>query len=114
MELNDYGRWTDRVWKSGEPAEDMGPTDLAITALGLAGESGEAIEYVKKYLRDGKDPRRGLGSDKRAEEFKLELGDIIFYWARLCRWSGNNPTEVLEANVKKLEQRHARMLNDRN
>lgn len=109
MEINDYGEWTDSVWKSGATAEGMDNTDLAIVALGLAGESGETLEYVKKYLRDDKDPR----FEPCSEEFKLELGDIIFYWARLCRWGGFTPREVVEANVAKLEKRHAKMLKEK-
>lgn len=104
--INDYALWTDKVWKSGSTSQDMDERDLSIVSLGLAGETGEALEYVKKFLRDGKDPRQG----ERKEEFKKELGDIIYYWARLVSWAGMTPEEVLYANMEKLEKRHAKRI----
>lgn len=108
MKLNEYGEWTDKVWKSGQPASKMTDTDLAITALGLSGETGEALEYFKKYLRDGKD----LTDKKINEELALELGDVLYYWVRLCRYIGRSPKEVMMMNHDKLSKRHAKRLEE--
>lgn len=101
--IDEYALWTDKVWKSGAEAGKMDDMDLAIVALGLAGETGEALEYIKKYLRDAKDPRKG----ERFDEFIKELGDVVYYWCRLCRWAGIDPSDVIDQNMAKLNKRHA-------
>lgn len=98
MNINDYADWTDQVWK-GNPLEETTQRDIAIAALGLTGEAGEVVEYFKKHIRDGKVI---LGN----EDLALELGDVLFYWARLCRVAGFTPSEVIERNVEKLTQRY--------
>lgn len=100
MNLNEYAEWTDQTWKSGELATEMSDVDTAITALGLAGEAGEVTEHFKKFLRDGK-PLIGN------EAVAYELGDVLYYWARLCRRIGLTPQQVLDMNVSKLNARHA-------
>lgn len=72
---------------------------LTIMSLGLAGECGEALEKIKKIIRDGTyDP----------DLLKKELGDIEFYWARICRYFGFQPSEVIGANIDKLDDRRSR------
>jgi NTP pyrophosphatase (non-canonical NTP hydrolase) len=113
MNINDFAKWTDSVWKSGAPAEGMDDKDLSIVSLGLAGETGEALEYVKKYLRDNKDPRflnDGRVDNERAVEFAKELGDVLYYWCRLVRWAGHEPTDIIELVVDKLEKRHSKRI----
>ena len=67
--------------------------------MGLAGEVGEVTEHIKKYYRDGVLDMSAL---------KKELGDVAFYWARLCMYFGKKPSEILAKNVDKLEGRVAR------
>lgn len=73
-------------------------------ALGLAGETGEAVDIVKKTIRHGNDPK-DLG--KRTEDMKLELGDVIWYWCNLCIDLGFDPEEILQMNYDKLRERYA-------
>ena len=68
-------------------------------ALGLAGESGEVAEKIKKYVRDGY-------IDK--ESLKKELGDVLWYIAALCSDFGFNLEEVAQANLNKLQSRQER------
>lgn len=77
-----------------------GERNLAIYGLGLAGETGEAVEHVKKYLRDSKPL---IGNTK----FALELGDIMFYWLQLVVASGFTPQDIFDMNVEKLTKRDA-------
>jgi NTP pyrophosphatase (non-canonical NTP hydrolase) len=79
---------------------------MAITALGFTGEAGEVVEFFKKHLRDGKEIHRN-------EELALELGDAIFYWARLCMYVGFTPEEVLQMNKDKLNARYAELRKQR-
>lgn len=92
--IDKYADWTRSVWIS-----EGSKHELSVCALGLAGESGEAIEHIKKYLRDGKWNEEG---------FKKEMGDVIYYWARLLKILGYNPSEILEMNVEKLTDRAKR------
>jgi NTP pyrophosphatase (non-canonical NTP hydrolase) len=57
------------------------------------------LEILKKRVRDGH-------FDK--DHLKKELGDVLYYWTRLCTTFDLTPQEVLEANVAKLEDRLAR------
>ena len=72
-------------------------------ALGLAGESGEAVDIVKKTIRYGNDPR-DLG--KRTDAMKLELGDVLWYWCNLCHDLGFDPSEIFQMNYDKLHARY--------
>jgi NTP pyrophosphatase (non-canonical NTP hydrolase) len=56
-------------------------------------------EHIKKYIRDGNLDRDAL---------KKELGDAVYYWARICRYFDFEPSEVLQANIEKLESRRKR------
>lgn len=102
-DINEYANFTCRMWVSGNETVDNvdNPNirSLAIMSLGAAGETGEVVELVKKYIRDGR-----LDMDN----LKKELGDMVYYWARLCKYFNLEPSEVLAANVEKLESRRAR------
>lgn len=56
-------------------------TGLAYVALGLAGESGELCEQVKKMMRDDGNAL----TPERREKLKGELGDVLWYLARASR-----------------------------
>lgn len=75
-----------------------GDTALCNWALGLAGESGEAVELIKKHCFHGK--------PLDLEELTKELGDVLWYVAALCNTLGLSLSGVMTANIKKLEQRY--------
>lgn len=66
--------------------------------MGLAGESGECVDLVKKFIFQG----HSLDS----EHLMKELGDVAWYLALTADAIGCTLEEVLEANVKKLEDRY--------
>ncbi len=96
-DIDKYAAWTEAFWFSGDnrPKNEI----IAIMALGLAGESGETVEHLKKLIRDGH-------LDKK--ELKKELGDVIYYWSRICVQFGFKPSEVIKTNIEKLESRRER------
>ena len=66
--------------------------------MGLCGESGEAIDIVKKWLAQG----HALDEKKLAKE----LGDIAWYLAETA-WALDIPLEeILRGNIQKLEERY--------
>jgi NTP pyrophosphatase (non-canonical NTP hydrolase) len=95
MTIDDYADWAAGVAKVTQP-----PTNerLSYLGLGLAGESGEVAEHIKKLLRDGR-----LDGDAMAEE----LGDVVYYWACLCAALGRKPSDVLAASRAKIAGRLA-------
>ena len=66
-------------------------------AMGLCGESGEVIDLVKKHLFQGHD----LDDEKLIKE----LGDVAWYLAEAAMALNVNLSEILEKNIKKLENR---------
>jgi NTP pyrophosphatase (non-canonical NTP hydrolase) len=75
---------------------------LLLTAgVGLASETGEFNEIIKKMLFQGKP----LTEENRFHMMR-ELGDVMWYWTNACRALGYDPNEVIAENVRKLEARY--------
>jgi NTP pyrophosphatase (non-canonical NTP hydrolase) len=69
--------------------------------IGLAGETGEVCEKIKKVLRDND----SIFDDKRKEEIKKELGDVLWYVSAIATDLGLNLDEIAEDNIEKLFKR---------
>ena len=74
---------------------------LTTAGVGLAAESGEFLEIVKKMVFQGKP----WNADNR-EHLIIELGDVMWYVAQACMALDISFDEVIERNVKKLESRY--------
>ena len=74
---------------------------LTTAGVGLAAESGEFLEIVKKMVFQGKP----WNNDNR-EHLIIELGDVMWYVAQACMALDISFDEVIEGNVKKLEKRY--------
>ena len=66
--------------------------------MGLCGESGEAIDLMKKHLYQGHDLDR--------EKLIKELGDVAWYLAEAATGLGIDLSEVLQGNLDKLHARY--------
>ena len=73
---------------------------LTTASVGLAAESGEFLEIVKKMVFQGKP----WNSDNR-EHLIIELGDVMWYVAQACMALDISFDDVVRGNVKKLEKR---------
>lgn len=70
-------------------------------ALGLAGESGEVCDAIKK--------REYHGRNIPTEHLIEELGDVMWYVANLCTVLNIEIDMVLELNIDKLKNRYPEM-----
>lgn len=93
MDANLYQMATRRT----RPGQDR-ERALACFGLGVAGEAGEVADLVKKALFHG--------HDIDPVQIKKELGDVLWYVAALADEYGLTLSEVMEANIAKLEARY--------
>ena len=78
--------------------KDLDEKDVLINGvMGLCGESGEAIDIVKKWLSQGHE----LDRDKLIGE----IGDVAWYIAEIATALGVTLEDVLERNIDKLKRR---------
>ncbi|MBP1548561.1 MAG: nucleoside triphosphate pyrophosphohydrolase family protein [Oscillospiraceae bacterium] len=66
--------------------------------MGLCGESGEAIDIVKKHLAQGHE----LDKEKLAKE----LGDVAWYLAETATAIGYDLEDIFQMNIDKLKMRY--------
>ena len=66
--------------------------------MGLCGESGEAIDLVKKWMMQGHE------LDKA--HLAKELGDVAWYLAETATAIGYDLETILQANIDKLRARY--------
>ena len=71
---------------------------LINSVMGLCGESGEAIDIVKKWMAQGHE------LDK--EHLAKELGDIAWYLAEAATALEIPLEDILQANIDKLKKRY--------
>ena len=74
---------------------------LATAGIGLAAESGEFLEIVKKMVFQGKP-----WNDDNREHLIIELGDVLWYVAQACMALEVSFDDVVAGNVEKLKKRY--------
>lgn len=97
---NHSDKFTERVEQLTTDT-DINVSLLLTAGVGLASETGEFNEIVKKILFQGKE-----ASEDNIFHMKRELGDIFWYWINACRSLGLNPNDVISENVNKLKSRY--------
>ena len=93
MTINEYQRLAMTTLNPGLSKKDV----LINGVMGLCGESGEAIDIVKKWLAQGHE----LDKDKLTKE----LGDIAWYLAETATALDLSLEDVFAANIEKLKKR---------
>lgn len=94
MNFNEFQQATARTANANLNREEK----LQNWALGIAGESGEVIELVKKHIYHGKelDPVK----------MKSELGDILYYISEMASANHLSLSEIASYNIEKLRARY--------
>lgn len=96
--FREYANWVDSCVTL---QDDTSRERLLLGGFGLAGESGEVVDALKKYVFHGKKE-----ADTR-EKVVLELGDVLWYYTLILSTMGITLDEVIAGNIAKLDKRHA-------
>jgi NTP pyrophosphatase (non-canonical NTP hydrolase) len=82
--------------------------NLVYPAMGLAGETGEYVDKVKKNWRNAGSMSSANLSYEQRKEFAKELGDVLWYIAASARELGMDLSEIAVQNITKLSDRRNR------
>lgn len=74
------------------------PGDLVNGVMGLAGEAGECVDIVKKYVFHS--------HPLNVVELEKELGDVMWYVAMCCHALNISLDDVMKGNIDKLRKRY--------
>ena len=94
MTINEYQNLAMRTLNPELSRRDV----LINSVMGLCGESGEAIDIVKKWFAHGHE------LDKA--HLAKELGDIAWYLAEAATALDMDLEDILQANIEKLKKRY--------
>ena len=94
MTVNEYQNLAMRTLNPELNKRDV----LINSVMGLCGESGEAIDIVKKWMAHGHE------LDKA--HLAKELGDIAWYLAEAATALDMDLEDILNANIEKLRKRY--------
>ncbi len=103
MDFREYQKKTRETDVGVQPEHGLKP-GWVYYVLGIAGETGELVEKVKKHFRDD----YGKMTDEKLEEIEKEMGDCLWYHARLADYFGINFNHVAKKNIEKLKDRKKR------
>jgi NTP pyrophosphatase (non-canonical NTP hydrolase) len=98
VKLHDYIGWSATRWVTPQlsaSAEHL--SDQMVMVLGLAGEAAEVAEVVDAWAEDGVPAWSAI---------QKELGDVLYYWARLCHEFGYRPSLPFMANQVPSAEQH--------
>ena len=102
MEINDYQKLALKTLNKNLDKKEI----LINSVMGLCGESGEAIDLVKKHLYQGHELNK--------ERFAKELGDIAWYLAEAAHAIGMDLDAIFKMNTEKLKKRYPNGFNQNN
>ena len=103
MEFREYQKKT-RITDVGVQSEHGLDPGWVYYVLGIAGETGELVEKIKKHFRDD----YGEMTKEKLEEIKKEMGDCFWYHARLADVFDIELNDVAKENINKLLDRKKR------
>lgn len=98
MKLNEYQKWGWRTMPPRTVDKVQRALDISNYSMGLAGETGEIVDLLKKHIHHGHELDR--------EKVKAELGDVLHYVSGLTSMLGFTLEDVATANITKLQKRY--------
>jgi NTP pyrophosphatase (non-canonical NTP hydrolase) len=101
MDFNEYQTLASRTATFDGKQKEY---QMLYLTLGIAGESGEVAEKVKKILRND----NGVVDPEKRDALKHEIGDVLWYLSQLARILDIPFEECASANIAKLADRAAR------
>jgi NTP pyrophosphatase (non-canonical NTP hydrolase) len=99
MDFNEY----QQLARQTAVYPDIG-NNIVYPTLGLAGETGEFVEKIKKMIRDDD----GTLTPERKEALVKELGDVLWYVSNICCEAKISLDHVASINIEKLQSRYQR------
>lgn len=93
MNFNEYQELAQRTSSTGNITDK-----IENGVMGLNGEAGECIDLVKKW--------EFQGHNLNVDEFKEELGDVLWYIAECATGVGLKLEDIAIANIDKLRARY--------
>jgi NTP pyrophosphatase (non-canonical NTP hydrolase) len=106
LSIHAYQKWVRKCWDYTDdsvPLRRLNQRDDMIMNLGLAGETGEVLEIIKKYFRS-----RSKKID--LEHLQEELGDVLYYLTMIATRYKIELQEIIDGNYVKCERRKAEKL----
>jgi len=100
--MNDFNLYQKSAAKTAH--YDNEERRILLIMTGLAGETGEIAEKVKKIFRE----KDGKPSKEDKERLKKELGDSLWYLSELARYFDIELADIAETNITKLADRSRR------
>ncbi|MDD5463702.1 MAG: nucleoside triphosphate pyrophosphohydrolase family protein [Candidatus Moranbacteria bacterium] len=99
MEFNEYQKET----RKHAIYPGLG-NNFSFPTIGLAGETGEVAEKIKKIIRD----KDGVVDDISRIEVKKELGDVLWYLSQIASEFELSLDDVANHNIEKIRSRSER------
>lgn len=93
-----FQEWFDNCTNKLYQPEDFDKA-LMYACLGLAGETGEVLEPIKKSVRTNNP------TDLDKDELTKELGDVLFYLASIANLLEISLDDIIELNTQKRKKR---------
>ncbi len=95
MDFDEYQKAANRTLMGKEQV-------LTNCALGLAGESGEVADLIRKYT---------FQSEKLDHDQLIkEMGDVLWYLSQISEWADIPFDKVAEDNINRLKKRYPSQL----
>lgn len=91
MNLNDYQQNANKTLAGNEHV-------LTNLSLGLASDTGQVIDMIKRYTFQG--------SDLNKDDLKDELGDVLWYLSQIALWADIPFEDVAQSNLETLAKRY--------
>lgn len=91
MEFNEYQALANRTLYGNEQV-------LTNLALGIASESGEVVDLIKKYTFQGQVLDEAYLTQK--------MGDVLWYLSQIAKWNNIDFEKVAQENIAQLKERY--------